>query len=223
MKASKVIPVLLISVCLVVGLVLLAVGIRERVLYHRQTAGYQSTDGYFYDYSIYSSDRDGTTYRLTYRYTVGGESYTVSTDYGSGTLPTYGSTRTVLYSPDNPAEAVLAGVNRQMLLLVLGGMFTLVPLVFILGWLSAAGRLARFSVDPLGLFIGFVFVVLGVSFYYLMAGSFSIVAAFSAAGLWVAVPILMAAVGSLQVIRCLVQCFRRPPASNAPPDSGRLH
>ena len=208
MKAHRVLSAVLIFGCLAIGIVLLAVGIRGSVLQHRQTAGYQAADGAFADYTVYSSDRDGTTYQLIYLYTVEGETYSVATDYGTGSIPEIGSTKTILYNPDNPEEAVLAGVNRHMLTLVLGGMFTLVPLVFILGWLSAGGHLARFSVDLLGLVIGLVFAVLGVGFYYLMAGSFSIAAAFSAAGFWVVIPLLMAAAGIWQVVRCLVQGFR---------------
>ena len=135
MKAHRVLSAVLIFGCLAIGIVLLAVGIRGSVLQHRQTAGYQTADGAFADYTVYSSDRDGTTYQLIYLYTVEGETYSVATDYGTGSIPEIGSTKTILYNPDNPEEAVLAGVNRHMLTLVLGGKLMMPPiLILVLAW-----------------------------------------------------------------------------------------
>lgn len=217
MKAHRVIPAVLILGCLAIGMVLLVVGIRGTARYNRMTAQYQAVDGTFTDYTVYSSDRDGTTYQLIYLYTVEGETYSVATDYGTGSIPEIGSTKTVLYNPDNPEEAVLSGVNRHMLTTALGGMFTLIPLVFIMAWLSMQGYLARFSVDLTGLVVGLAVAGLGVGFYYLMAGSFSIVAAFSAGGFWIAIPLLMAVAGVYQIFRSLFRRSGRESPEDASP------
>lgn len=209
-KFAKVVSAVLIAVCLVCGAAMLFFGVRGSWRLHQTTARYRSVDGYFSDYSVYSADRDGTTYRLTYSYTVDGHRYTLSTDYGSGSLPEAGSVKTVLYNPDNPEEAVLSGVNRYTLLLWMGGLFTLAPLVFILGWLTVEGRLRRFSLDPLGLVIGLALIGAGAGSIYMIAGSFSLGSAF-AAGPWVLIPLILTAAGLYQTVRCLFQGIKPKP------------
>lgn len=191
----------------VCGVAMLIFGITGEVQLRQATAGYDSTQGYFSDYDIYSAKtgRHGSsTYRLIYSYTVDGQEYTVSTDYGSGSIPNQGSPREVWYDPQNPEEAVLSGGNSHQLLIFMGAMFTAVPLVFLLGALTVLGVLRWNRVDVVGLVIGVVFAGLGAGFLYFMIGSVpiqefvqSMVAPFAL------IPLLMVIAGVWLVIRSL--------------------
>lgn len=56
---------------LIIGVLCLFFGIRDTYRLNKITRGYNITEGYFTDYEIYStSKKDGTTYKLIYRYKV---------------------------------------------------------------------------------------------------------------------------------------------------------
>lgn len=198
----------------VCGVAMLIFGITWEVQLRQATSGYDSTQGYFSDYEIYSAKtgRHGSsTYRLIYSYTVDGQEYTVSTDYGSGSIPNQGSPREVWYDPQNPEESVLSGSNSHQFLILMGALFTAVPLVFLLGALTVMDILRWKHIDVLGLVIGVVFVGLAAGSLYFMIGSVpiqefvqSMVAPFAL------IPLLMVIAGVWLVIRSLFFSKKEP-------------
>ena len=80
--------------------------------------------------SIYRQDEDGTTYALTYYYIVDGEEYQITTSYKTGMVPKKDSTRTIIYNSDNPEEARITGGESFVILLLVGFMFTVIPVLF---------------------------------------------------------------------------------------------
>ena len=56
----------LLSVSFICGIVMLFFGIKETTELGIKMKGYVETEGYLSDYAVYSSDDDGTTYRLIY-------------------------------------------------------------------------------------------------------------------------------------------------------------
>lgn len=153
----KIISGLLIGSCLVIGVVMLYFGISGVYKLNNKTKNFKETTGYFTDYTIYSVDRDGTTYKLIYSYTVDGKQYTISSDFGTGTIPNKGSTKTIKYNPNNPRNAVIVGVNSQTFLIFIGLLFTFVPLIIILGFFRIFDKV-KLKVDLMGIFIG-IFLV----------------------------------------------------------------
>ena len=160
---------------MVIGVVMLYFGISGVYKLNNKTKDFKETTGYFTDYTIYSVDRDGTTYKLIYSYTVDGKQYTISSDFGTGTIPNKGSTKTIKYNPNNPRNAVIVGVNSQTFLIFIGLLFTFVPLIMILGFFRIFDKV-KLKVDLMGIFIGIFFSVmgLGIIYIYMLVGSFSI-------------------------------------------------
>ena len=153
----KIISGLLIGSCLVIGVVMLYFGISGVYKLNNKTKNFKETTGYFTDYTIYSVDRDGATYKLIYSYTVDGKQYTISSDLGTGIIPNKGSTKTIKYNPNNPRNAVIVGVNSQTFLIFIGLLFTFVPLIIILGFFRIFDKV-KLKVDLMGIFIG-IFLV----------------------------------------------------------------
>lgn len=93
MLAFLILPIL----CLLVGLVLLSLGIRDAVT--NSTRGYREVTGYLTDYTLqeaggYDRQRNtetADTYRLVYRYNVDGQAYTLVTSYSTSFVPSRGS------------------------------------------------------------------------------------------------------------------------------------
>ena len=125
MLAFLILPIL----CLLIGLVLLSLGIRDAVA--NSTRGYREVTGYLIDYTLqeaggYDSQRrteTADTYRLVYRYTVDGQEYTLVTSYSTSFVPSRGSETAILYDPENPAESVIGGPNRSENQLIFIGLF----------------------------------------------------------------------------------------------------
>lgn len=115
--------------CLIIGIVLVSLGIRNAV--SDSTKGYEKTTGYLVDYTLYEAGgydaarktESADTYRLIYSYTVNGEAYTLSTDYGTSIVPSVGSETEILYNPENPGEAVVGGPNQSGNQLIFIGLF----------------------------------------------------------------------------------------------------
>ena len=174
----KIISGLLIGSCLVIGVVMLYFGISGVYKLNNKTKDFKETTGYFTDYTIYYVDRDGTTYKLIYSYTVDGEQYTISSDLGTGIIPDRGSTKPIKYNPNKPKDAVIVGVNSQTFLIFIGLLFTFVPLIMILGFFRVFDKV-KLNVDLMGIFIGIFFSVMGLGIIYMLVGSFSILDMFS--------------------------------------------
>lgn len=188
----------LVGLCLLCGILLLIFGIKNTSDLKKETENYAVTEGYLSDYELRESgsttDRS-YSYYLTYSYVVGGREYTVTTDYGSGSVPEMGSTKEIKYNPQNPEEAVIAGMNGSIIMIFMGVMFILIPGVFIMGFLTNAGVFEKCPIRVFDLFIGLVPIIIGLGAFYLMADGFSFKAAFAAGGPFALIPILLIAAG----------------------------
>ena len=117
------------ALCLIIGIVLFSLGIRNTV--SDKAKGYEKTTGRLVDYTLYEAGgydaarktETADTYRLIYNYTVNGETYTLSTDYGTSIVPSFGSEAEILYNPENPGEAVVGGPNQSGNQLIFIGLF----------------------------------------------------------------------------------------------------
>lgn len=201
MKFQKIVTGFLLSVSFICGIVMLFFGIKETTELGIKMKGYVETEGYLSDYAVYSSDDDGTTYRLIYAYTVDEMEYTVSTDYGTGTIPPMNTARKIMYDPADPAKAVVAGGSSNAMLMFGGVMFTAVPVVIFLGILVITGRLDISGFDFLGFIIGIVLIAVSYIVIYIINGSLSLVKAFEHMGFLMAIPAMLIAAGAFVVIK----------------------
>lgn len=201
MKFQKIVTGFLLSVSFICGIIMLFFGIKETTELGIKMKGYVETEGYLSDYAVYSSDDDGTTYRLIYAYTVDEMEYTVSTDYGTGTIPPMNTARKIMYDPADPAKAVVAGGSSNAMLMFGGVMFTAVPVVIFLGILVITGRLDISGFDFLGFIIGIVLIAVSYIVIYIISGSLSLVKAFEHMGFLTAIPVMLIAAGAFVVIK----------------------
>ena len=119
-------------------------------------------------------------------------------------VPAMNSIRQVKYNPDNPSQSVLAGSNRNNGLIFIGAFFILGGMVFVLIFLQIKGVFDKIKIDIIGLYIGVVFVIIGIGILaFQMGTASSLIAAVKAMGLWVLIPIMFMVVGSMQTIKCL--------------------
>lgn len=194
----------LVGAAALIGILLLAFGIKNTYELRKETENYDEVKGYLSDYEIRESgsatDRS-YSYYLIYSYTVDGKEYTVTADYGSGSVPETGSTKEIKYNPQNPAEAVISGINGGVIMIFIGLMFTLVSGVFIMGFLKNIGALEKCPVRIFDLFIGLVPIVIGIGAFYLMADGFSFKKAFTAGGPFALIPILLTAAGIFVIVK----------------------
>lgn len=129
---SIIISSFLVLLVLIIGSTCLYFGIKDTYKLNKTTKEYMTTNGYFKDYEIYNTSKDGTTYKLLYAYEIDEKEYTISTDYGVGYIPEKNSIREIKYNPDNPSEAILVGTNSSNFLIFFGASFTLGGTVFVL-------------------------------------------------------------------------------------------
>lgn len=204
-KIKKVLIPLLLGLSLLCGAVLLFLGLRDAAALGEKTKDYESTEGYLYHYERYTDAktigrrRRNTTYLLTYTYFVDGGEYSVSTTYGTSILPERGSTREVLYDPENPSEAVLAGTSGTGMLIFGGALFLGVPGIMIFLMLMGDYKARRINIADV--VVGVVFAGLSFGVLYLMAGTVNVTDAFREAGPPAAIPAVMIAAGVYLLIR----------------------
>lgn len=222
--------------CLLVGLVLLSLGIRNAVA--NSTRGYREVTGYLIDYTLqeaggYDSQRrteTADTYRLVYRYNVDGQEYTLVTSYSTSFVPSRGSETEILYNPENPAESVIGGPNQsENHLIFIGLFFMFCSLPFFLPFLpkrkkekggkQAARRASskRAAVDWVGIVIGLFLIGISYGALAMISNSYSPVGIvrYYAASFHFAllIPLLMIAAGLLLIYRSLP--FRKKQKQNA--------
>lgn len=201
---KKTAGIALVGIAFLIGIFLLGFGIKNTLELNKKTENYAVTEGYLSDYELRESGSSTDrrySYYLTYSYVVDGREYTVTTDYGSGSVPEIGSTKEIKYNPQNPEEAVIAGMNGSIIMIFMGVMFTLIPGVFVMIFLSNAGVFEKCPIRVFDLFIGLVPIVIGSGAFYLMADGFSFKAAFSAGGPFALIPLLLIAVGVLIIVK----------------------
>ena len=201
LKFQKIVTGFLLSVSFICGIIMLFFGIKETAELGIRTKGYTEIEGYLSDYTIYSADDDGTTYRLVYTYTVNGTKYTVSTDYGTGTIPPMNTAHKIMYDSADPEKAVVVGSSSNAMLMFGGVMFTAVPVVIFLGILVITGHLDISGFDFLGFLIGVVLISVSYIIIYIISGSLSLVRAFEHIGFLTAIPAMLIAAGAFVVIK----------------------
>ena len=85
-----------------------------------------------------------------------------------------------------------------------GGFFTLGAIAFILGALSIKGYFDKIKIDIVGLYLGFVFLIVGIGFIMWQGGiTISFFEMIKKLGVWLLIPILFIIVGIFQIIKCL--------------------
>ena len=85
-----------------------------------------------------------------------------------------------------------------------GGFFVFGGLVFVLGVLNIMGRLDKYKIDVLGLYVGILFVVIGIGFPAIKCRETqSLSETIQAFGFWILIPIMMTVVGVLQIVKSL--------------------
>ena len=205
----------LIAIAMICGLFMLFFGIKDVVHEHNIAEGYQETDGYYSGSSIYASDEDGVTYRLTYTYVVDGKEYGVSTDYGTQIIPKENSTRTVKYDPADPSQAFIAAAGTGHMLIIMGLMFIGVPLIILFGMLYVMGYVQNFLHNVLDVGVGIVLIVGGCGAIYLITGELSLIKMFTSVRaeyiLPLFIPVLLIAAGMFQFVKTLVAKCRKKP------------
>lgn len=197
---------LLVIIVLLSGIAMLFLGIMDTYRLNSITKGYIATDGYYRECDIFSSDEDGTTYKLTYVYTVNNKEYSVTTDYGTNYIPEENSSREIKYNPNNPEEAIITGTNSKNGLIYFGAFFTFGSITFILAALSVLGYFDKFKVDILGTYIGFLFFIIGIGIILFQTGTTtSLIETIKSFGLWILIPIMFIIVGIIQIVKCLLK------------------
>lgn len=200
------ISALLVIIVLLSGIAMLFFGIMDTYRLNSITKGYIATDGYYRECDIFSSDEDGTTYKLTYVYTVNNKEYSVTTDYGTNYIPEENSSREIKYNPNNPEEAIITGTNSKNGLIYFGAFFTFGSITFILAALSVLGYFDKFKVDILGTYIGFLFFIIGIGIILFQTGTTtSLIETIKSFGLWILIPIMFIIVGIIQIVKCLLK------------------
>ena len=200
-----IISAFLVIVCLLAGLIMLFWGIRNTYKTYKITKNYNTIEGYFYKYDIYSNNQEEVTYKLIYRYVVNNQEYTISTDYGTNYKPQENSVRMIKYNPDNPEEAVFTGTNSNIMLLLMGLFFTFGSFTFILAVLSIKGYFEKFRIDVIGIYIGAFMLLTGIGIILFQIGTtISLTALIKSFGIWLSIPVLFIIVGIFQIIKCIL-------------------
>lgn len=212
----------LVICVLLSGVICLVIGIRNTYRINKNTKNYLTTTGYFKDYEIYNSQKNlentktgaHTTYRLIYSYKVEGKEYSIKTDYGSSSIPSINSSRKIKYNPSNPSDAVLIGTNGNNVLIYFGAFFLLGGTVFALAFLYIIGVFDKVKINILGLYIGFVSLIIGIGIISFQMGEVStLIETIKRLEFWTLIPIMFITIGSFQIIKCLF--FERLEANNS--------
>ena len=167
-------------VVLIIGIMLLGFGVYNYLQLTEKTKGYKEVIGHFTDAKIYHQDEDGTTYYLVYYYIVNGQKYEISTSFGSGVIPKQDSTRVIKYNPNYPEEAMLVGGESFVLLWLVGGMFTVISILFLIETFNKKNKkekVHRFNFFTFGMGIFFCSLCFGI--LYMMTGTFSLIKIFN--------------------------------------------
>lgn len=204
---QKRISLLLLAICILFGVCILVAGIIQTYKGNEKTKNYQEVEGQFVSYGDYANDEEKKTYFLTYSYHIDGQEYTVSTEYGTEIIPEKNSTRVIKYNPDNPKEAIIQGASNATFLILLGILFTFVPLFILLVMLYTMGYFQNTLTSIIDIGIGILFIGVGIGTMYMIAGGVSIehlVKLFSSTGsILTIIPILFILVGIFQLVKIL--------------------
>lgn len=102
------------------------------------------------------------------------------------------------------ALLIMGFVKADKMLLFAGAFFTFVSFTFVLFALTVSGRFDKFKVDMLGLYVGVLFIAIGIgipAFKY--TDTLSLAETVKSFGFWLIIPIILVVAGMLQIIKCL--------------------
>lgn len=95
-------------------------------------------------------------------------------------------------------------IRAETFMIFFGGFFVFGGLAFVLGVLNIMGRFDKYRIDVLGLYVGILFVVIGIGFPAIKCREMqSLSETIQAFGFWILIPIMMTVVGVLQIVKCL--------------------
>lgn len=100
---------------------------------------------------------------------------------------------------------IVLGIQRLDYVLIFAGVFfAFGAFTFVLAALAVKGALDKFKIDVFGLYIGVLFIGMGIGFLALKySETHSVTETFRAFGLWIIIPIVMAVAGMIQIVKCL--------------------
>ncbi len=153
-KDAKTFLVLLLILAIGVGLCIWGVLDINKTNYYKDHG--VDTTGYVVDYDRSTDEDDDDIYYAIYEYHVDGVTYTVKDSDYSYYKPTKGIKHVVYYDPQNPEEAItdLDG-GLGAILLVIGLIFGLTGLAFILAWINVNESVIRIVLGAMMVIIGF--------------------------------------------------------------------
>ena len=172
------------------------------------TKDWGKVKGQYVGREIYNSDdTDGeTSYRLIYTYDIDGQTYVISTNYGTNSIPQLGASKTIRYNPENPEQAAFADFSSDVGLMIFGFIFALLPSLMVLAVMgkmnAGAGQIV----------MGFVFAAMGGGAYYLMGmnlTSFSPKAVYEGTGIAAILVIIFMTFGILIAMGGMKGCLRK--------------
>lgn len=144
---------------MVPGVIMLAFGAKGALERHHQKQYYQTVKGVIKEVFVHEGE-NGNTYSAKYYYEVDGKGYTIKDSVSTSKAPQAGRTVSVHYDPDAPGEAfVERRISTYGLLLLLGLMFTFIPLIIFLAEFTSTGGRVKETLQ--GLLIGVLFTALG--------------------------------------------------------------
>lgn len=157
--------------CILSGIMMVSVGVTEKIEYNNNLSNYIETKGYFSSYKNFPDD----SYLLNYSYFVDNKEYTASIKFGTVMLPKKNSIRMIKYNSENPSESIIIGNENFVLFIFWGILFIIIPLSFIISKvLIMQGYFA--SIEDFGpIMFGIIFIAMGFFFLYSLTGSFSII------------------------------------------------
>lgn len=157
-KDAKTFLVLLLILAIGVGLCIWGVLDINKTNYYKDH-GIDIT-GYVVDYDRTTDEDNDDIYYAIYEYHVDGVTYTVKDSDYSYSRPTRGTKHVVYYDPQNPQEALtdLDG-GLGAILLVIGLIFGLTGLAFVLAWINVNESVIRIVLGTMMVLIGFAIPV----------------------------------------------------------------
>ncbi len=207
---SQIFPYIFLSLFILIGIIMLYFGTSSLLKKVIKTSNYVETVGYFVDYEIYNSDEDGTTYKLIYSYTIDDNEYTISTDYGTDIIPKEGSTRNIKYNPDDPSQAIIIGGGSEIILLLIGFMFTIIPFIMLINISpKIKEKIDKLNFNLITLLIGIVFLIIGLMALYMMTGTLSIIEIYKSFSLNYLIPYLILVIFIIVGILLIIGSFKK--------------
>lgn len=100
---------------------------------------------------------------------------------------------------------IVLGMKRlDYVLIFAGAFFAFGAFTFVLAALAIKGALDKFKIDVFGLYIGVLFIGIGIGFMALKyLESHSVPETLKSFGFWVIIPIVMTVAGVIQIVKCL--------------------